>query len=384
MQITDCSKCTGCALCLSQCKHDALTMEAQKDGFFYPVVDASKCVSCGICAEICPQNKMEEGSFSLWKDGYAAWAVQDDIREQSSSGGIATVLSQQIIRNGGSVMGAVMDDQFSLRHIVATEEADCIRMQKTKYMQSDTRKIYEQAEEILSSGNEVLFIGCPCQVDAISRHVSRKRLSERFFSCELLCHAVPSPILFQKYILALERIAKSRIVSYDFRSKKNSWEHASVTIVYENGKEQTVLHRENHFHKWFGQYFSIRECCFQCAYRRAERCADLTIGDFWKIQEVLPQVDPKDGISRVFVNTEKGRSLLARCNDSLRLLPVDIEATVAKTRRILINPTVPEGRKAFLQDMETRSMEWLMKRYAPSKNMKRRIRTVIKRVLQNK
>lgn len=45
--------CCGCSACYATCPKSAISMEADEEGFLYPVIDVSKCIRCGKCLSVC-------------------------------------------------------------------------------------------------------------------------------------------------------------------------------------------------------------------------------------------------------------------------------------------------------------------------------------------
>lgn len=88
--MTDKSKCTGCTACASACPKKCITMQADEEGFLYPVVDEGSCIHCGLCDKVCPAEMPTENSMSEIH-AYAVMAKDTELRMQSFSGAMEEV-----------------------------------------------------------------------------------------------------------------------------------------------------------------------------------------------------------------------------------------------------------------------------------------------------
>ena len=109
------SLCTGCSACADSCNINAIDFIVDNEGFNYPVVDMTKCVDCGRCEQVCPiinvEKLKETNKFS--PKYYAAIINDNKARTESTSGGVFSVLADEMFDNNGLVCGAVYNDDFS-------------------------------------------------------------------------------------------------------------------------------------------------------------------------------------------------------------------------------------------------------------------------------
>ena len=74
------------------------------------------------------------------------------------------------------------------------------------------------------------------------------------------------------------------------------------------------------YYALFLQSQTYRESCYDCPYAGENRCGDVTIGDYWGIENQHPEylkanggeLDVQKGVSCVIINTQKGISLLEK------------------------------------------------------------------------
>ena len=296
------SLCCGCSACADVCPVKAIKMGYDKDWHLYPEVDNS-CINCGKCLSVCPQ--YQEKPKNEEPIGYAV-AAPDDVRMESSSGGVFYILAKYIIDNGGYVAGAVFDEQWQVKHILSNSLSDIARMQHSKYVQSQTAGIYSEVLAKLKEGVTVLFTGTPCQVAALRNFVGDKEYP--LFVADILCHGVPSPKVFEYYLN--ENFDKSQIKDIIFRNKRHrNAAPSSITFVLKSGKTVYSEYFDNSYADAFLSNIAERSSCLNCKFAVFPRVGDISMGDFWGAKTVETKIDTTRGISCVFLNNEKGKSL---------------------------------------------------------------------------
>lgn len=293
-------KCTGCGACMQACAFNCITMQPNSQGFLYPAIDASRCVSCGACERACPANAAE-GKNPLPLKVLAARVNDPEILSKSSSGGIAWLLADACLRNGGVIYGAAFDDAMTLRHIRVTDEAGLTRLQGSKYVQSDIQEIYPLLREDLTSGRNVLFFGTPCQAAGIKKTFGMR---ENLTLCDLICHGVPSPKLFADHIRCIEASGK-KVSDYRFRDKTLGWSYQLHRIFYRDGSSELHSYWNQCYKRLYMLGLMERESCYHCPYKDVRRVGDVTLGDYWGNSRVSEQFSDDRGVNVVFFNTEK-------------------------------------------------------------------------------
>lgn len=359
--------CTGCSVCHDACELGCISMVFNEEGFRVPVIDEKCCVDCKRCQQACPA--INDSPRNKVKKIFAAWQKDENKRQQSTSGGVFRALAETVLSDGGVVFGAIFNQSFKLLHSRADNIEQLIPMLGSKYLQSDTSGIFNSAIDVLGKGKKILFSGTPCQIDALYHYMYlNKRNTENLVSCDVMCHGVCSPELFYDYADYLRKKYKSDIVKYNFRSKAHGWKNMSVCVTYSNGETKTYRSWYCPYHTWFGQHLSLRRSCFVCKYRSIERVGDITIGDFWSIDKVFPDLNSKNGISAVFVNTEKGMALFDGCREKLNVIEIDSARTEelfnVPIRRNTVRPS--PLREKFFRDYRDFPIEKLIEKYPPA------------------
>lgn len=311
-------QCTGCRACSESCPTDSISFILE-GLHFYPHITEETCISCGKCVNVCPPLRAEKHQIketSFIPIYYCAWNNDSAERFNATSGGVGGALAKHALDEGWYVSGAAFTDEWKLKHVVSNNASVLGKIRGSKYLQSNTTGTYREILKLLSNGEKVLFIGTPCQTEALRDLVPAKQM-EPLLTCEIICHGVNSPLVWDDYRTYIETKAACRIKSYNFRSKSKGWGKLRASYCFENGISVDVPVFRNIFHHWFGQHYMMRESCFRCTYRKKERYSDIVIGDFWGIEKIAPELDVKKGASVLIVNSEKAMQFISQANLNL-------------------------------------------------------------------
>lgn len=357
-------KCSSCGACANVCSHGAITMQLDKDGFYRPVVDSTKCVKCGLCEKTCPwKNEVHNpNGSSKAPRTIAAYALDEEIRMHSSSGGIFTVLAEKILEDGGVVVGVAQLSPTRFGHIVVDNKADLAKLRGSKYVQADVGTIYRDVRSLLKSGRKVLFSGTPCQVAGLYT-VLGKAASANLFTVDVVCHGTPSVKVFEKYIEYLECDSQSKVISTQFRDKCKGWHLFSTTSLMENGSQSSKTLRDDIFLRVFMGNLCLNSSCSDCHYGKLPRIADITLGDYWNIADIHPQMEDDKGTSVVLLNTAHGEELLSSVAGSLKQCESSLEKAIAGNPCIVRSSKEHFRRHEFSADLDRKTMSTLVKKY---------------------
>lgn len=307
MIICDKEICIGCGVCENVCSSRACILRYDNEGFLAPIIDENKCNGCNLCKKKCPallsmNNKIEQ-------KGYAYYTKDDDLRKNSSSGGVFSDIAKFVIEEkNGVVVGAAYTNQDNnshyLKHCVIHNMNDLYRLRGSKYLQSDTREIFKQVKDLLNSGKCVLFSGTPCQVSAIKSYIGH---NDNLFTVDLFCHGVPSPKVFYKY---LEEMDVKNDTYVNFKDKSIGWNDSCITYKT-NSNIYKVRHSQDTYYLGFVDNLYLRKSCHSCKFNLLEnRPADISIGDFWEVENQIKELNDDIGVSAVITNTERGNIIL--------------------------------------------------------------------------
>ena len=326
-------KCCGCTACASICAKNAIVMNMGEDGFKYPVISEELCVDCGRCVSVCPINNILQNPQGK---SYALKHVDKNILENSTSGGFFTAVSDYYLENDGVVYGAILDDNLVCRHVRADNIDERNKMRGSKYVESDLANNFSMIKEDLTQNKKVLFVGTPCQTNGLKNYLKGK--DDNLLCIDLICHGVPSPLVFSEHIKYLNKKARKKLVDYKFRSKKWSWHVHREMAILENGKE---WHSNFHTDAWRAIYYgklAVRNSCHNCNYTNLTRPGDITIGDCRGVDKVYSDMDSREGVSLVFVNTPKGEEVFDKIRDNLQVREIDVDKVMQPTLKTRIKP----------------------------------------------
>lgn len=299
-------ECCGCGACYNICPEEAISMKYDREGFLYPEIDEERCISCGKCRKACPSISGQY-DHNPDPDCYVSMA-SDEVRKDSSSGGMFTLFAEYVLAHGGAVCGAAYNQDFKVEHIIVNNKHDLEKLKKSKYVQSDTGRVYSETKEILKEGKPVLFCGCPCQVAGLRTFLGQEY--ENLYTIDLMCHGAPSPGLFAKYLKDNHGYKKIKYIG--FRDKDFYGWSTEMTVKYEDG---TVYHNTRSldpYYKAFLPLLSTRPHCGECKFSVVPRQGDITLADFWGVDKYDPKYNDKKGTSIMIINSPKGQDILER------------------------------------------------------------------------
>lgn len=307
------SDCIGCGVCVNKCNNNAIKLEKDETGFVYPLIDDSCCSKCHVCTNYCPV-AVKHSKSQHEPDVYAAWSLDDYVRLNSSSGGIFTELAKSVIKQGGVVVGATLNSNFSVEHIFIENEFEIELLRRSKYTQSDTKDVYAKIQALLKNEKLVLFSGTPCQCAAVKAYLNHDY--NNLILCDLICKGVNSDVAYQRYLVWLKDKYKSNISEIIMRDKNNGWLQWSIRVLFSNGEEYIAHHKEDPFIRGFLANLYLRPSCTNCNFKGVKRQVDITLGDFWGIMHDNDS-DMLKGISVVFVHTTRGHDLFNEISNAI-------------------------------------------------------------------
>ena len=303
------SECCGCEACVQTCPKQCISFEQDSEGFRYPKVDKTQCVDCGLCEKVCPILTPFESRKPLRQ--FAAINPDNEVRKQSSSGGIFSMLAERVIHEGGVVFGVRFDENWQavFDHVETMEGIAAFR--GSKYIQARVGSAFADASKFLKEGRKVLFTGTPCQIAGLKHFLCRDW--DNLLAVDFICHGTPSPRVWGMYLDEVTGNKRKDIKDIQFRNKRQGWKRFNFDMTYDEKGETVHIsswHQQNHFMRVFLQNVILRPSCHECKAKGGRSGSDITIADFWGINQLNPKLDDDQGVSLVMVHTTKGERVV--------------------------------------------------------------------------
>ncbi len=347
--------CTGCNACAEICPHNAIEMKADCEGFYYPVIDESRCVNCNLCKKVCPviQNKLS--SFS--PRAYVGYSADKEIRENSSSGGMFSVLANAVIEKGGWVYGATFDDKFIVCHNGVNDKQGVKKLRTSKYVQSDARNVFSDVKIKLNNNELVFFSGTPCQIEGLLSYLGK--YYENLYTQDIVCHGVPSPAVWKAYLETFK--GKKKQVS--FRDKKYGWHYFSMHI--KTSKKNYIRRLDQDVYtKLFLDNVILRPSCYACHFKKEVRNSDFTLADCWNCSSLdLSLKDDDKGLSMIFVNSEKGKTLFDELGNKVVSQQIDYSKAIKLQTAATKSVNKTEQRAVFFESVSVKGYKETIKNW---------------------
>ena len=377
IQIINKKDCCGCTACAQICPKQCIAMMPDSEGFCYPKINETICVKCGLCEKVCPMLKSQnmQGQVHAW----AAYCKEDKIRLASSSGGIFSLLAEEILEEGGVVFGAAFDGQMMVHHVAVESVRDLERLRGSKYLQSRIENSYADVKAYLAADRKVLFSGTACQIAGLLHFLGRPY--EKLWTVDVLCHGVPTPTLWKNYLSEQNRAFKMPVRQISFRDKPQGWKKYQMAWKVEGGEIYRQPASRNPYMRLFLSNICLRPSCYDCHFKGFPRVSDLTLGDCWGVEQHSPEMDDDKGTSVVIVNTEKGNTLrekiAGRCVWKEEKLDVLLPPTADSRKSVQPHPN---RRRFFLLMVEDKPVSALLQLIRPS--FKKRVQNKCKQILK--
>lgn len=359
------SCCCGCKACEQVCPKYAISMKIDEKGFWYPRIDKKKCVECGLCYKVCPENFQ---SFQTNLPECIVYYNKDKEKQQEySSGGAFLRICKAYVegKEDYAIYGASITTENIVKHIRVTNWDNVNQLSRSKYVQSDTENVYKQVKTDLSMNKYVVFSGTPCQVQALKNFLGKEY--ERLLLIDFVCHGVPSPMAYKKYCDSIAKTLGKKIDKVLFRYKQEigkdkKWDTQGMSILFDDGTSYKGTRADDVYMRAFSCELLSRSSCDECKFTKLNRVSDLTLGDFWGIEDKFPEyaIQNTAGTSVVLVDSVKGDKLIQKIKKELDnevLEYVDLE--IATKKNIPLNRSiVPHSKRERFYENLRKKKNW--------------------------
>ncbi|MBQ9530750.1 MAG: polysaccharide pyruvyl transferase family protein [Eubacterium sp.] len=350
--------CCGCHACYNACPKGCISMEYDLEGFWYPGINEELCIHCNMCKKVCPAVNVDKTDNN--PVSYLGFNKEQQIRKNSSSGGMFTPIAEKIIDDGGVVFGAAFNEKYEVEHIKVESKEELNKLRGSKYVQSGIGDTYKQVKQLLKEGIKVLFTGTPCQIEGLYSYLDNVEKTN-LFTQDIICHGVPSPNVWNEYLKYISNGEEIKNIS--FRSKKYGWHYFSMYIQTVK-KNYTKRLDEDLFLKLFLDNTILRPSCYNCKFKKEIRVSDFTLADCWRPNMVKSQLKDDDkGLSMLFVNSEKGKELFNEIKDSYVLQEIDYELASASQSAATSSVKPNNHRSDFFTEFSNNDFKYIDKNW---------------------
>jgi coenzyme F420-reducing hydrogenase beta subunit len=342
------SQCCGCGACENVCPKNAIKMEKDNYGCYFPVIDENKCIDCKLCLKVCDfknfNSKKVENTFYSCRN--------KDVKEvmKSRSGGFFYTLANNILMHNGIVYGVELNENLIVEHARIDKLTELNKIRGVKYVKSDVTKIFEQVVKDLKNNKTVLFSGTPCETHGLLSLCSIKKINtNNLVTIDVVCHGACQPMLFDLYKDFVVKKFKKEINGFEFRDKKHfGWNSHYESIYFDNGRRVSL---RSYTESFYSSYF-LMESCFKCPYTTVNQKVDFTIGDFWGINEIDQRYKDNKGVSLVICHNDRARLIFDEIKDQLIFSKTEDKQSIAKNYPLYEKTNKPVNYERYINEFQ--------------------------------
>jgi coenzyme F420-reducing hydrogenase beta subunit len=353
-------------------------MKANAEGFLYPFIDEGKCTLCGTCVEICPAHPLPVDGTAKDPAVFAAWTRDRELLQNSTSGGAFSELARTVLEKGGVVFGAAYDEHLAVRQTAVETWDELGKLRGSKYVQSAAADSFDAVLKCLTAGRAVLYSGTPCLIAGLYAAIGRDH--ENLLTCCVICHGVPSPKVFRKYLDAMAVRHRREVRHFAFRDKRSGWKYPTIRIELDRGRTLYESNITNEYNRGFLNNVFLRSVCYQCPHKTGGLVGDIIIGDFWELIKFQPKLLNPRGTSAMIGVTGKGLAAIKACLPRMEMVECPFEYLEHDSN--LRKCAVAKGDRAgFFADLDRLSFWELTAKYLRPRGFAERNAARIKRFL---
>ncbi len=386
----DCNGCNGCG---DICPTQAITFPRDSEGFWYPKVDLDKCINCHLCEKVCPMLHLDTLKHNDFKKPKVYGGFTNDIviRFDSTSGGVFSMLANAMFKEKGYVSGAVYTETFDVKNIVTNKKTDLHRLRSSKYLESNAEGLFKQIADLLKKGEKVLACGSPCQMAGLRQYLRKDY--NNLIIVDFLCRATNSPKVFHKYLDSLEKKYGAKIVAIKDKNKDHGWHSLARKITFDDGQVYYGEGEIDDYRRGYHLNVFERPCCYECKFKGFPRMSDITLADFWGLNQIDPDMDRNLGTSLVMINSKKGEEFFEKVKGKMTLKTYTLDNALSGNRPAILGSHLDYpaniDRSAFFKAIDEKPFDEVAAEMFPVSNdnilsTKRKIKNILRPVYRYK
>lgn len=368
--------CTGCQMCGAVCPTSAISIDLNEEGFFRPFIDLDKCINCSRCVRYCYKFDYNvKATTDLYNfDLFAAWVNNNNILNETTSGGIADILAKILVQNGYTCIGIIYDLNTNCAkayHADSEKETDSFK--GSKYIQPYTVHEFKNLVKHHKNRNYAVF-GLPCHIYSINKFLEKEGDIKDHILIDLYCHGYPTLNLWLKYIKEIKNKLKGKkILSVNFRSKIRGWGNFYIVVVVEGQVNPVTYVSPRINDPFYDLFFSdtiLNNSCYDCKLRSTLMYTDIRLGDFWG----NCYVKNNKGVSAVTICSSKGQDIFEKIKPAIHSEKQEIDNFIPFQSFGKIYPMPLDIREILLTQLKdpTIPLETSLKYYKKSLSHKKR------------
>ena len=419
INITNKYNCCGCEACVQMCPKKCISFVEDSEGFLYPKVDKGRCIECNICERVCPV--LNSPQVIEPRGGYAVKNSNEHERLNSSSGGTFLILARKILSFDGVVFGARFDDYGNVVHDYVETEDRLSLFVGSKYVQSRVGDSFIKCRYFVEKGRYVLFTGTPCQIAALKSFLRKD--FEKLLTVEIICHGVPSPKVWSRYLREFVLDCDSRrrggtvgnnkypnanipsgslitdtdtnVIGISFKNKSYGWNKYSLALTFSDKTDKKIKdfvylpkkETENPYMRAFISDWISRPSCYKCVFKGGRTSSDMTIGDYWGVEKQLPDLDDDKGVSLIVLNNFKAEKFFRNIDKSYyESFPITINNAMIDNPSYYFPVKEPLSRKTFFElflknELSVEEIVSVLSYVPPIKRMKQVFSALSRRIM---
>ncbi len=294
----------------------------------------------------CPASNKEE-----LPSVYACYSLDTQERLNSSSGGVYSLLAKKVLEQQGVVFAACYDENLNVVHEKISSLAQLPQSRGSKYLQSHLGDTFAQVKEALEQGVQTLFVGTPCQCEGLLSFLGKSY--PNLLCVDLICHGVPSKKAWQGYLASMKRQGKE-IATVNMRDKTTGWSRYLYDWKFTDTQGNATIQpqQENPYMEGFIQNRYLRPSCAHCRFKSISRNTDLTLGDYWGVWDLQPDMDDNQGTSVVFLHSQKGWQFFSQISHEIRFQRADLQQVIQRNPSYRQSSPPHSQRGQFFQQLQ--------------------------------
>lgn len=365
--------CCGCSACVASCPKSCLTLKQNTNGFYVPSFNPGSCIDCDLCLKVCPITKKEV--HSAINKAYGAVTKDKNVSNLSSSGGLFSVFANTILEKNGVVFGAAFDKDFKVYHKAAYTYDDVKAFRGSKYVQSNIEDCFKQVKSLLDDDRYVYFSGTPCQIAGLISYLNKDY--SKLITQDFICHSIPSPMVWDRFMTYKEKEFGGKIVYASFREKEEEQKGYKLKLLFDNGNTY-IGDGNNPYTKAFIEGLSSNTACYNCKFKGDNRFSDITLGDFWGVEDICTDFKDYNGVSLILLHNEKALSLFDTVKNDITFVEVDSDKVFNNNQMAIKSVYFNPRRKTFFKTIKKKGFQTAYKK-ATTPTAKMKLKRLVKK-----